>query len=68
MNNKYNRILKTIANQNGVSVNKVKKDIEVAIDIAIKNPHFKDHQISCKGETPSVSEFLDYIINKINSH
>ena len=58
-------VLKTVADNNGVSVETVRHEIEVAIAAARENtdPNVRAfwNDLPCKGETPTPEEVIAYI-------
>ena len=58
----YNKLFKEIAKENKTSVNAVKKEIRKAIDATYENSNPYADSIPCKGEIPTIEEFLDFCI------
>lgn len=56
-----------IAQKYGVSIKDVKRDMQEAIDETYKNPGFHARCICCKGEKPTIDEFINYLSHRIKS-
>lgn len=72
MSRKMNRIYKSIAKKNGISVDEVKQEIQHAINITYERPTLYAKCISCRKKVPSIEEFIQYSakrvsLNKLNS-
>jgi len=61
------RIYEIIAKQYGVSVESVKKDMQEAIDVAFENKDGLVKNIPCKGNKPTIDEFMDFVKNMLIS-
>ena len=59
------KILKEIAKNNGVSVTEVRRDIELAFAEAHAKQNDAWNDIPCKGEIPTIEEFILHVILKI---
>ncbi|WP_051280389.1 sporulation initiation factor Spo0A C-terminal domain-containing protein [Anaerovorax odorimutans] len=61
-----------IAKKNGITVAKLKNEMQEAINMAYKNPHDDgitkayQNKIPCKDYIPTVNEFIYYVINETN--
>ena len=66
---KVNRVLAEIALKNGVSVDEVRKEIQVALDEGMKNPDPNVqaywNSIPRKGDKPTAQEVITYLSNQI---
>lgn len=66
---KVNRVLAEIALKNGVSVDEVRKEIQVALDEGMKNsdPNVQAYwnSIPRKGDKPTLQEVITYLANQI---
>ena len=56
-----------IAKKHGVSVDEVKRDMQEAVNEAYKNPNFHARAVDYKGEKPTVDEFIDHMVRRINA-
>lgn len=72
--NKKNMIsehLRTIADQEGITVDEVRNEIAYAISLAPKSKDPKTQnfwkQIPCEGETPTIEEIIDYIVTQLSA-
>lgn len=66
-------VYRKVAEKHGVSIEEVKRDMQLAIDETYKNPKnselikkIKD-QIQCVEEKPTVEEFVLYIANMVRN-
>jgi len=66
-------VYRKVAEKHGVSIEEVKRDMQLAIDETYKNPKnselikkIKD-QIQCEEEKPTVEEFVLYIANMVRN-
>lgn len=66
-------VYRKVAEKHGVSIEEVKRDMQLAIDETYKNPKnselikkIKD-QIQCEEEKPTVGEFVLYIANMVRN-
>ena len=66
-------VYRKFAEKHGVSIEEVKRDMQLAIDETYKNPKnselikkIKD-QIQCEEEKPTVEEFVLYIANMVRN-
>ena len=61
--------IEDLAAQNGVSVEEIRREIEIAIDAAIANPDPEAQkqweQILKDGRKPTPEEFIEYMADKI---
>lgn len=62
MNRKYYR---EIAKKHGVSVDEVKRDMQLAINEAYINPNTTALNVPRKGDVPTPDEFVDHVVSKI---
>lgn len=64
-------IFQIVAEQYGVSMEEVERDIETAIMEAYKNPEKTpdvdkmQKQVPCKGDAPTAAELLEFCISKL---
>jgi len=65
MNRKFEKILKQIAKNNGVSVEKVKKEMQEALDAAYESPNIYAQGVMRKGEKPTLEEFMAHLAKKL---
>jgi len=59
------KIYRTIAKQHGVSVAEVKRDMQVAIDEAYKNPNFHAQCVYRAGNKPTPEEFITHMARRV---
>lgn len=64
MNRKFYRQL---AKKHGVSVKEVKRDMQIAIDEAYKNPNNHALNVRFKGEKPTIDEFINYVAQNLKT-
>ena len=53
-----------IARAHGVSIQEVKRDMQEAVDAAYKNPNFYARSVYCKGNKPTVDEFVSHLARR----
>ncbi len=58
-------IYESIARENGVSVESVKKEMQDAINIAFENPNELAKLIPFKDGNPNPDEFIDFVVNML---
>jgi len=59
------KIYKKIAKKYGVSVEDVKRDMQIAIDAAYVFPNTEAEKIPKKGEVPTIDEFIGFLVGQI---
>lgn len=68
---KISEHLRTIADQEGITVDEVRNEIAYAISLALKSndPKVQNFwkKIPCKGERPTVEEIIDYIVTQLSA-
>lgn len=61
-------IYKLIAKKYGVTEAEVKEEMEKAIASAYENPNELARRVPCKGEIPTVEEFLDFVVMNLKGY
>ena len=56
-----------IARKHGVSIREVKHDLQEAVDAAYVEPNFHARCVYCKGEKPTVDEFIEHIARRVKA-
>jgi len=59
------KIYREIARKNGVSIEKVKKEMQSAINDSYVNPSFYARCVPRREEVPTVDEFIEYMANRV---
>jgi len=60
-------IFEQIAKNNGITVEEVVKEMEIAIAEAYKNPTPAALAIPCKGKIPTPEEFIKHVASEVQS-
>jgi hypothetical protein len=60
-------IYQKIAENNGVSVEEVKREIQLAINSAYVNPNEKAKSIKCEGDIPTPEEFFAHVLGEMSA-
>jgi len=60
------KVYKRIAKQNGTTVEKLKREMQEAINAAYVEPNFYAKCIPCKNEIPTPDELILYAVNRIS--
>lgn len=61
------KIYKKIAQEHGITIQEVKRDMQEAINSAYIRPNIYARYIPRKCEIPTVEEFIEYVSNRINT-
>ena len=61
----WEKVLKKVARENGISVAEVRRDIQTAINAAYIYPTFHAQCVYRKGDKPTPEEFLSHITRRV---
>ena len=62
----HKSVFQRIAEEHGVTVGEIKKDMQKAIDAAYENPNVNAETVPRRNDIPTIDEFIRYIADSLD--